>query len=418
MGDRKLDEVVQSNKLVLEKLEGVKDLSDTFSKGLTNFESFFEKNVASHSEQSVAALNSMNKNMEKLLSKFDTVPKVVPSNNVPVETVEVTVTDTVDDKKVRKGKLFSSSVSLGCDKEKLEIELDCQLEIIETYHIIENQTAPDPEKYLTNMLNSHMKEGEADFIILSVGSNDITFLSNDKDVCKLNKEALEHSAVLVDIAKETADKFGIDVFVIERPSRYDKKDKDPKAVKTTVNQSANGLLVALTSVLDNVHTIKLPALENLCDKARKSIYKNDGIHLTKAGLVILEDKLIEAVKAVYTDIEQTTDNVRSSPSSLSPLQRDGARGGSVEPGHGRGGGGYVHHGYGRRDDRVQNPRNDRREFRGQPADQRRYNDRNHGNWNNNNRRQEPHMQNMMRDFMAFMENGPGSYSRNGGRGRY
>ena len=168
MDDRKLDEVVQSNKLVLEKLDGVKDLSDTFSKGLTNLESFFEndlfKNAASHSEQSVSALNSMNKHMETLLSKFDTdVLKAVPSNKAPVEAVEVTVTDTVDDKKVRKGKLFSSSVSLGCDKEKLEIELDCQLEIIETYHIIENQTAPDPEKYLTNMLKSHMIEGEAKF---------------------------------------------------------------------------------------------------------------------------------------------------------------------------------------------------------------------------------------------------------------
>ena len=428
--NREFDKVVNSNKEVLDKLDSVKELSDTVSKGLEKLESIFEKdlfkNVTSNSEQSVNALNSMNKHMESLLLKFDAIPNAVPaSNTAPTEPVIATSdTDPVEKKKVRKGKLFSSSVSLGCDKKKFEYKLNCEMEIIETYHILENKTAPDPEKYLRNMLKNHMKVGEVDFIILSVGSNDITFLSNEKDVCALNKEALEHSAILVDIAKETADRFDIDVFVIERPTRYDKKEKDPKSVKSTVNQSANGLLVALTSVLDNVHAIKLPAFENLSEKSRKSFYKNDGIHFIRAGLIVIEDKVIDAVRNVFTDLEQIPDDVENSTSPDAPQHRDGDSHRNADVRDGAAGGGYDRRDHG---DRVQYQHQDRREFRGQPAGQHRREFRgqpagqhrhNEGNRNNGNGRQEQDMQNMVRNFMAFMENGPGRYPRNGGRGRY
>ena len=130
------------------------------------------------------------------------------------------------------------------------------------------------------MLKNHLKAGEVDFIVISVGSNDITFLDVDEDVRKLNKDALGHTAVLVDLAEKTAETLGIDVFITVRPARYDTKDKDPKAVKESLNQSANGMLVALASVLENVHTVKLSAFENLSDKAKKSLYKNDGVYLT------------------------------------------------------------------------------------------------------------------------------------------
>ena len=58
-------------------------------------------------------------------------------------------------------------------------------------------------------------------------------------------------------------------------------------------------------MLDKVHNIHLPALENLEEKAKKELFKNDGIHLTKAGLGALEDNLIQGIKNVYTDIKGT-----------------------------------------------------------------------------------------------------------------
>ena len=315
--DKKLEDVIKSNQKVLDKLDGVKDLSDTFTAGLNKLEKIFEKDVfrdvATNSEQSASALNSMNKHMEALLMKFDNISIAAPpSKSTPKESdVEASATAKNDTRKVKKGKIFSSSVALGCNKKKHENELDCDLEFIETYHIVENPTAPNPEKYLNNMLTSHLKEGELDFIIISVGSNDITFLSNDKDTLDLNKEAVDHSTKLGNIAQEIAVKHGIDVFITERPARYDKKQKDPKGIKTILNQSANGMLIAVTSILEKVHTIKLPALENLSEKDRKTFFKGDGIHLTNAGLAVLEDTLIAGIKTIYTDIEPRSGNVNN-----------------------------------------------------------------------------------------------------------
>jgi hypothetical protein len=160
--DKKLEDVVKSNQKVLEKLDGVKDLSDTFTTGLNKLEKIFEKDVfrdvAINSEQSASALNSMNKHMEALLVKFDNISIAAPpSKSTPKEPdVEAPATAKNDSRKVKKVKFFSSSVALGCNKKKLENELDCDLEFIETYHIVENPTAPDPEKYLNNMLTSHL----------------------------------------------------------------------------------------------------------------------------------------------------------------------------------------------------------------------------------------------------------------------
>ena len=158
--------------------------------------------------------------------------------------------------------------------------------------------------------------------------------------------------------------------------------------------------VALVSVLEKVHTVQLPALENLSDKAKKELFKNDGIHLTKVGLGALEDNLIKGIKSVYTDIKE---NKYSEGSRAQ--QEPGRHGpGRQEPGahHGPGGGGgyrpqnrQAGGGYGRR----QFPDQPRQSWRG----------------GHNNNRQMYDMQNMMRDFMMFMDSSPGRFR---GRDRY
>ena len=293
-----IEDVVDTSRKVLEELKSVKDLSDTFSNGLDKLDNLFENNVlkevAMNSEKSVSALNSLNNNMEKFLAKIDV--KINTAGVVKEPETKEKDKNTTSEVKKRKGKMFSSSVALGCNKEKLELELDCDLEIVETYHINENTTAPDPEKYLENMITTHVKPGDVDFIVISVGSN-------DKGEVTLNKEAIEQSSVLAETAYQTGERLGVDVFVTVRPARYDKKEKDAKALKSKLNQSANGMQVALISVLEKVHNIHLPALDNLTEKAKKELFKNDGIHLTKAGLAALEDNLIQGVKAIYTDIK-------------------------------------------------------------------------------------------------------------------
>ena len=129
------------------KLEGVKVLSDSFTESLNKLEQVFEKDfpkdVTGNSAKSVDALNSMNKHMETLLSKFN-VPNPVTASVSSSETTDASVQNAAvqkasadvtpakkDDKpKCRKGLFFSSSIALLCEKKKLEYELDCELEIV------------------------------------------------------------------------------------------------------------------------------------------------------------------------------------------------------------------------------------------------------------------------------------------------
>ena len=205
------------------------------------------------------------------------------------------------------------------------------------------------------------------------------------------------------------DRFGIDVFVTERPARYDRRDKDPKGVKTILNDSANGMLIALTSVLERVHAIKLPALENLPERARKALYKNDGIHLTNDGLAVFEDILVAGIKNIFTDLNASMEQ-RTPPSASPPHgnrgggrreRGNGTRNGYPHPDHDRRGGGA----------RGQRYHNDRQQqqYGRPPHQQQRYRNNWSGDGQQQQQQQQHGMPDMMRDFMAFMNNGSGGY---------
>ena len=162
--------------------------------------------------------------------------------------------------------------------------------------------------------------------------------------------------------------------------------------------------VALISVLERVHNIYLPSLENLSEKVRKDLYRNDGIHLTKAGLVALEDDLITGVKSVYTDIrvaDYKTETQKNNDDSKGGVGR--LEGGQYVSGR-HGPGGYRH----QERDRQPGGGHNRRHYADQPRQSNR-------SWQGNTNNQMYGLQNMMRDFMFFMDNGPNRFR---GRGRY
>ena len=97
--DPKFDEVVELNKKVLEKLEGVKGMSDALTVGLTKLEKIFQKDVftnATHSELSVSALNSLNGHMVTLITKFDGIPKATTVKNTAEHETNVEATKTAE----------------------------------------------------------------------------------------------------------------------------------------------------------------------------------------------------------------------------------------------------------------------------------------------------------------------------------
>ena len=302
-----LKEVSEGNKKILSKLDGVEVLVDDFKLGLTKLESIFEKDifreVATNSAKSADALEAMNKHMVELLSKISG-PSIVTPATEPETVSPKASSKSKPASNIRNVKMFTSSIALQCDKDELAAGLDCNLDVIKTFHISQHSDAKDPEKYLKNMIDANLSEDDdTAFVVFAVGSNDITKLNIEEDtLVTLNNKACDQSRELVRLADYTAQKFGVDVFVLERPPRYDKEKNDPKALKQTLSQAANGLLMSLVTPVERVHQIKLPGLENLSGKARRGIYQHDGIHLTNRGASILADHLCSGVREVFKDI--------------------------------------------------------------------------------------------------------------------
>ena len=163
------------------------------------------KEVTNNSAQNVAALNTMNNLMGTLVSKFDNLPAASPApppasanaSTPTSETLAATVRTPVREpdtpttkaknvnRKVKRAKLFACSLGLGCDVRKIENDLNCTIEVIETFHIIKNPSAPDPEKFLKNMFEKNNFD-DVNFIIISVGTNDITRMKIERNIVDLN----------------------------------------------------------------------------------------------------------------------------------------------------------------------------------------------------------------------------------------
>ena len=155
-----------------------------------------------------------------------------------------------------------------------------------------------------------------DFIIISVGSNDITRLNIEEDIKKLNDEACEQAVTLVKIAEEASKKHNIDVFIIEKPARFDKESKDPERRRSVLTVSSNGILPSLITPLQRVHLIPLSSLSTTADR---DCFSRDGVHLTSKGEQLFHHDMVAGVKTVYSDLCFES----FKPQSTKNFQKDG-----------------------------------------------------------------------------------------------
>ena len=210
--------------------------------------------------------------------------------------------------------------------------------------------------------------------------------------------------------------FGVVVFVVERPPRYDREKNNPNGAKQILHQSANGLLMSLVTPLQKVHLIKLPGLENLSLKARKGVYQHDGIHLTNRGASFLANHIINGVRDVFKDIPIPLDvPLKNNFQSPPPKVHNGAAG--FAPPHGAPG--YGTSGYRGGMNNMAQPGNNygnwnvhggqREQRNGQPHN---YNAQ--GGYNRG--RQDRGMQDMVRDLLMGLSNN-GYKNNNNGRNR-
>ena len=158
--------------------------------------------------------------------------------------VDQQVEEEIVELRSRKCLFLSSSIGLGCNMEEMENRLDCEIIPIPTYHIEKRVGARDPELNLKENLKLELeKRKNIDLLIIATGSNDITFLdTKNKDVSDLITTACNQSREIVQLANEAAQKYDLDVFVVEKPPRDETTNNDPLS---DCSISSNGLFHSL-----------------------------------------------------------------------------------------------------------------------------------------------------------------------------
>ena len=116
----------------------------------------------------------------------------------------------------------------------------------------------------------------------------------------MNDVACGHSKNLAHIADEISQKYNIDVFIVERPARFDKRDKDPEGIRSVLTVSANGMFPSLITPLKKVHFVPLPSLTFA--HVQIDSFSKDGVHLSQKGHKLFLQDIEDGIKAVFHDL--------------------------------------------------------------------------------------------------------------------
>ena len=109
----------------------------------------------------------------------------------------------------------------------------------------------------------------------------------------------EQSKLTVEIAQKITKENDINVFVIEKPPRYDPDNSDPTSMKQKLSKYSNGVLASTVGPTPRIFIVEQAGLARSHPKARADIFQSDGLHLTPKGLKLYTNKLIIAMNECY-----------------------------------------------------------------------------------------------------------------------
>ena len=243
----------------------------------------------------------------------------------------------------RKCILFTSSIGKEINIEKLQDELNSDINYCLTYHIERQAHLSEPSPYLALQINEVMCK-KVDFVIIQVGSNEMTNLDLSSDKQKLFDTIQEDCDKLINIAKHLVTEYEIDVFISEKPPRFDQKCLEFGGILEGLNNTSNSILHMRSHLLDRIFIIKQSMLESKSERVRNERFKPDGLHLTEKGLSLLSQNWVDQIKKVYEDIP----DLISTPQDRKPSNSRSGGGGNLSDhsdqqtgGRGRGNGGGV-----------------------------------------------------------------------------
>ena len=155
------------------------------------------------------------------------------------------------------------------------------------------------------MVNKHLAgKGCYDFAILAIGTSDITDMDvgNDSNVTTLTNYVADQTKTVADVAKSLATENNIDIFVVDKPPRYDPPTKDPTGMCAKLSKYSNGVMASSLGMTPRLFIVDQSSLARTSLKARADVYKPDGLHLTPKGLTFYTSNITKSLLECYADI--------------------------------------------------------------------------------------------------------------------
>ena len=353
-------------------------------------------------EEAKDCINKTNAEQKELKESLTGLPKLVktlqsiidnPATNVKISTQSPQQSSASPSShptpitKRMKGVVFTSSIGKGINQDKLCKELNSDVEILTTYFIEKNDSLTEPDAFLQQRIDQVMTS-EYHFVIIQIGSNEMSQLDLKESKDKLFEKVQEDCDKVIRLAKSLVDNFDVEVFLSEKPPRYDDKVLESGGILEGLNNTSNSILHMRAHLLDRVNIIKQSMLESKSERVRNDRFSPDGLHLTEKGLGLLLNNWIDQVKKVFPDLQQNVSNsgqdgrVQQGPDQGWGGDRGGQSGGDRgQSGGDRGGQGGGHQ---RREDWDWG-NSDRGGGRGRSNQGNSYNNRNYRNGGNQNR---------------------------------
>ena len=217
--------------------------------------------IRKNSDDSLTMFDAMKKSLETLVKQAvnPNAPSPSPSSSTSNTSKPTPPTDTPPTRS-RKGIMFTSSIALDINTKKLKDDLNCDLKIIPTYYVHHHPDSKDPDAYLECMVNQHLagKSGY-DFAILATGTNDITELDVDNaPPTTLTNSVADQTKTLVEVAETLAAEHNLDVFLVDKPPRFDPTTKDPTGMYSKLSKYANGVLASSVGMTPRLFIVDQP----------------------------------------------------------------------------------------------------------------------------------------------------------------
>ena len=340
-------EVAQSATLqaVQTQVQGLTDSISTLESGVRDIgQKITETNEASgkdmaqirkNSDQSLGMFDAMKKSLDILAKQAPNRGTSVPPNPNS-NTSTMPVPSPSSEPRAYKGIMFASKSALEIDTKKLKSDLGCDLKIIPTDYIYPHTDSHDPDSYLECMVNQHLAgKGCYDFAIIATGVDDITELDIVNSApTTLTSNVADQTRTVVEVAENIIKENNIDVFIVEKPPRYDPADSDPSSMYSKLSKYSNGVLASSVGMTPRLYIVDQTTLTRSGTRARADIFKSDGLLLTTKGLNIYTSSIAKSLTECYPDMEVPK---HPSPPNQAPEQGQGGgrNGGGARGGQGR-----------------------------------------------------------------------------------